>query len=335
MAPKDLEDKEDQTIEDKAEDIGRKVEAEKKDEEVIPDYDVKELDVEKESADADEDERIAKGKDGSEHERGDRKQLSNREKRQMRKKRISEKFDAKDAIIRQQQEQLNSLAGRLNDVDGRLSTYDHSQLQKAYDESIAAFRSAEAKHSEAFSTGDGAKATLAMREMYVAQKRIDDLEAINARQQNTQRQPVRAPQADVAVVSKATSWADRNPWFKPGATDDDSAIADTIASKLVKEGYDPKSDDYWDELDERLETKGVGQRDEEQEEERRPNKQQRRSPPIGGGGGRGDIGNGKVQVSLPTAYINALKENGKWDDPVTRNRMIKRYIDGVRNRETA
>lgn len=323
--PKDLEDKEDQlsSIEEK----DANLEKDAAPEENIPDYDVKELEDAKEDG-TEDDERLSKSRDVSDRTE-ERKQLTNREKRQLRKKRISEKFDAKDALIHQQQEQINTLAGRLNEVDGKLSHYDQSQLQQNYNESVAAFKAAEDKHAEAFSTGDGAKATAAMREMYAAQKRIDDLEAINARQQNTRRQPIQPNQADPIVVSKATAWAEKNDWFKPGGANDDSAIADTIAAKLVKEGFDPKSDDYWEELDDRLESKGIGER----EENNPPPTPRKKSPPMGGGNGRGDMGSGKVAISLPTAYINALKENGKWDDPTVRNRMIKRYVDGVKSRE--
>lgn len=330
---------EDQSTEEKAEDIGKKVESIKTEEEAVPDYEITEEGSKTEAADDDkkddeqEDKRIGKERDGS--ERTERVQLTNREKRILKKKRLSEKFDAKDTLIRQQQEQLNAMASRLNDVDGRLSNFDQAQLQQAYAESVNAYKLAEADHQTAFSTGDGVKATKAMRDMYIAQRRIDDLEALNARKGSViQRQQQQPQQADPTVVSRATSWAERNAWFKPGGGDDDSAIADTIAAKLVKEGYDPKSDDYWDELDERLEKKGVGERQQDDEDDVDPpprKEAKRRGPPVGGGNGRGDIGSGKVSVSLPTAYINALKESGKWDDPATRNRMIKRYLDGVKN----
>ena len=336
-------DTEDQSTEDKAKDIGKKVDAIKTDkDEPIPDYEITEegakdekVDVksDKKDDDKEDDERIGKQRD----DREDHRKLTNREKRQLKKKRVAEKFDAKDALIRQQQEQLNAMAGRLNEVDGRLSNYDQAQLQQTYNESLGAYNSAKEQHKAAFANGDSEKATAAMEQMYVAKRRMDDLEAIHARQQNTPRQQVQPKQNDPRLVSKATEWANKNTWFKPGAEDDDSAIADTIAAKLVKEGFDPKTDDYWDELDERLEKKGIGQVDDEDDvdpPQRREAK--RRSPPVGGGGnGRGDIGSGKTSVTLPTAYINALKEQGYWDQPEKRNKMIKRYIDGLRERGEA
>lgn len=290
----------------------------------VPDYDVTE------EADEEGDKRLGKTRE----EKPDHKHLSNREKRQLRKKRLAEKFDAKDAVIRQQQEQLNRLASRMNDVDGRLSQVDQATLVQSYSESVSAFQDAEREHQEAFTAGDGAKATAAMRKMYVAQKRIDDLEAIHARNEAARNEP-RAPQAqpkDPVLVAKAVSWAERNPWFKQGGSDDDSAIADTIAAKLVKEGFNPKTDKYWDELDDRLSARGIGGDDDDddqqgqtQSEQVRQPSERRRSPPVGGGNGRGDLGSGRVSVKLPTAFVNALKEAGIWDDKTKRNRAIAEH----------
>lgn len=332
MAEKKLEhddDQTDQSTEDKAAEIGKKVQTS---DEKIPDYEITE-ESKADSQEIDTDERLAKDKrSAADKEAHERKELSNREKRQLKKKRIAEKFDAKDNLIRQQQEQLNAMANRLNEVDGRLSSFDQAQFTQVWNSSVEAFQLAERKHQEAFSNGDGAKATEAMREMYNAQRRIDDLEAIKTRQGIQAQQPRQHQQADPRIVNKAKEWASKNDWFKPGGVDDDSAIADAIAVKLVKEGYDPKTDDYYEELDERLAKRGIGQGDDDYEDEpRKP--AQRRSPPIGGGGsGRGDIGSGKTSVTLPTAFINALKESGKWDDKTVRDRCIKRYFDGIRER---
>jgi hypothetical protein len=316
--------------------IGTKADvAVKKDEteEVIPDYEVVEESDDKVTAKSDDDKKLSStdGGDSSEETR-----LKNREKRQLKKKKLAEKFDAKDSVIRQQQERLDALQSRLNEVDGRLSTFDQANFTNTWNSSVEAFNAAEAKHAEAFTAGDGAAATAAMREMYQAQKMIDRLEEIKAR---APAQPQRT-QPDGRAMNKAIAWAAKNEWFKPGGGSEDSIIADAIATALVKEGYDPKTDDYFDELDERLEKKNIGMRHMEQEddddEEPMPAPvQKRKSPPVGGGAGRGDLGNGKVKVTLPTEFINALKQNGYWDDPVMKNKMVAGYLRGVKERGNA
>jgi hypothetical protein len=343
----DGDKKDDKTVEDKAVEIGKKVE------DAAPDYEVTELpdekadeagvasdkkvDDKKDDAEDDDDRRLSK-KDREDADNQHRP--TNREKRQLKKRRLAEKFDAKDALIRQQQDQLNSMAAKLNEVDGRLSSFDQAQFTQTWNASVEAFNAAEAKHAAAFSAGDGAAATVAMREMYQAQRTIDQLESVRQRQAvQPQRQQVQPPKHDPRVVSKAQAWAENNKWFKPGSVDDDSAMADALAAKLKREGYDPTTNDYWDELDERLEKKGIGARDEQDdddgEEDAKPAR--RRSPPVGGGsgGGRSDLGNGKVAVSLPTAFVNALKQNGYWDDPVKKSKMIAGYLKGVKERGEA
>lgn len=330
----DIETPEKDSTEEKAVEIGKKVDVATGEKEEIPDYDVVEEGSDKDAKT--EDDKLAKDKRVTD-DKPQRQELTNREKRQLKKKRIAEKFDAKDALIRQQQEQINTMAGRLNEVDGRLSSYDQAQFTQIWNSSVEAFNAAEKKHSEAFSAGDGAAATVAMREMYIAQKRIDELETLKARA-SAQPQRQQTPQApDQRIVSKAQEWAKRNDWFKAGGADDDSAIADAIAVKLVKEGYDPKTDDYYEELDERLEKRGIGRREEEEDDEDEPvrRRESRRSPPVGGGSGRGDMGNGKTAVTLPTAFIQTLKDNGYWDDVPKRNKMIAGYLKGIKERGNA
>jgi hypothetical protein len=326
---KQTEDQDQDDTEAKAAEIGKKVGVEEKDDDA-PEYDIiedkGETIVEQKKDDEDEgDERLGKRPDPVE-----KKHLTNREKRHIRKERLRKKIDAKDQLIRQQQEQINNLGGQIAQVNGRLANFDQAQFTTAWNESVAAFQRAEQDHQAAFAAADGAKATQAMRDMYVAQKRIDQLEEIKNRQSFQQPAQQQAPQ-DTLVRTKAAEWASRNTWFKPGQGDDDSAIADTIAAKIAKEGYDPKTDDYWDELDERLAAKGIGEA--EEDEEPRQTQPKRRSPPVGGGSGRGDLANGKVQVSLPTAYIENLKQAGMWDSIPIRNKMIKKYLEGIRNRE--
>lgn len=320
------------TSEEKAALIGKDDKANGHDKDVdngepVPDYEVTEEGDEALPKEEEGDKRLGKSREDR-----DRAHLSNREKRQLRKKRIAEKFDAKDALIKQQQEQLNALAGRLNEVDGRLSQVDHQTLVQTYNESVAAFQEAERKHKEAFSSGDGEKATVAMREMYTAQRRIDECEAINARNQQQPQRQQQAPQKDMVVVTKAKEWSANNPWFKaigaPGR-DEDSAITDAVAKRLVEEGFDARTDDYWDELSDRLAARGIGDDDQQDQSQSQRERQEtpkaperRKSPPVGGGNGRGDIAPGKVAVSLPTKFIDALKEAGIWQDKVRRNRAI-------------
>jgi len=325
------------SVEEKAAQIGKDIGVP---EEQIPEYEIKVEEEEKKKADAaktdasgnddegEEDDRLGKRRGETSGDKSDYKSLSNREKRQLRKKRLAQKFDAKDQLIRQQQEQINALANRLNDVDGKLSNFDRSQLEAALRDSQAAYAASEREYAEAFNAGDAQKATLSMRKMYETQKRVEQFQAIAARQQAAPRQ--QQEQVDANVSLKAQQWAAQNGWYRTDGSDEDSAIAQTVAARLVGEGFDPKTDDYWEELDDRLAQRGIGDGGYDREEPvvEQPKERvakRRSSPPVGGTTGRGDLG-GKQTVTLPTDFINNMKASGIWDDPVKKHRAIQNYM---------
>lgn len=325
------------STEEKAEQIGKDMGVvQQKDE--TPDYE-----VEEEGSDS----RLAKTRQEQQAgQKPPREKLTSLEKRKQRKERINTRFAAKDALIESLVATNNELNHRLGAVESATVQQNKTQLEKTYKDAQTDFRRAEALHTEAFANGDGAKATQAMREMYVAQKKIDEIEDIfNKKPEKTQNRPVQQSQA-AQPIPKAVQWAKRNAWFNPSAADTDSQIANTIAAAIASEGYDPNSDDFYEELDDRLSkymphnVKAHDTEEDEQEDDADERHQQRtaqhestkrKAPPVSGGSGsRGDT-QGKIKVTLPTAYINALKEAGKWDDPKVRNRMIQRYQDTQKN----
>lgn len=314
----EIEQDEIQSTEDKAKAIGKELGVVEDKTDDVPEFDIQE----------EPDERIAKEREPR-IAKADRKQLSNKEKREIRKKRINEKFNEKDAIIAAQQEELNQIKRWQSDVDSRLSGINQAEINKAWDTNVAAFSKAEADHAAAFAEGDGAKATASMRAMYDAQRNIEKLQGIKQQMEKrpTQSQPQHDPsRPDPKVVNKAKAWAEKNTWYNASGVDVDSEIAKAISAVLVNEGYDPKGDDFWDELDDRLADKhvgGVDSADEADEEDEPAPKvvRKRAGPPVASGSNRGDL-KGKKIITLPTSYINTLKANGIWDDIPRRNRII-------------
>jgi hypothetical protein len=319
---------------DKAAAIGDAIGASK---EEIPDYDIKEA----------ADDRIAKTRDDADagiRQKGDRKELTNKEKRELRKKRMREKFNEKDAIIAEQQAQLNAVNGRLAQVEGRLAGVDKGQVKTALADTIRIFNAAQERYKESFKEGDAEKSLAAVKELDIAQKRIEQLQNLEQQLERPRQQQTQQPAFDAATVNHAKKWAERNTWFQQdaggNALDEDSEIAMALSARLVKEGYDPKSQDFWDELDERAQKRlphvaEAIQNDEDDDDEPRAQQPRKRSaPPVTGGANRGDV-RGKVSITLPTEFINTLKDNGIWDDTEKRNRVIKRYLDGKRQEGAA
>lgn len=304
-------------VADKAKQIGKDLGAEEmnaSDAENLPDYEIIEEDDKPLAK-----ERIARDP------RSEKKELTNQEKRALRKKRLAEKFNEKDAIIEQQQRQLDEFSSWKNHVEGRLSTVDKNKIDDVLNQNISAFQKAEKDHADAFTEGDGIKATAAMKVMYETQRNIDKLQGMKQQidTQPTARQvQQQSPTADASIVRKAKEWASKHDWYNADGNDEDSAIAKAISGTLANEGYDPKSNDFWDELDDRLNARGIGVAAEEDiEEEDKPVIRKRANPPVGSGAKRGDL-KGKKTITLPTSYIKMLKDNGIWDDPKRRNKVI-------------
>ncbi len=295
--------------EEKAKAIGKEIGVEEDD---TPEYDIQE---------EDDDKPLAKEREPKK----ERVALSNKEKRDLRKKRINEKFSEKDAEIQRLSEENQQMKRWQQEVNGRLSGINKAEVDKAFNDTTAAFAQAEKDHADAFAEGDGVKATKAMRVMYDAQRRIEQLQGVKTQLETQPAQEQHVQQPDRAIANKAKEWAKRNSWYDASGKDVDSEIAKAISGVLANEGYDPKSDDFWDELDERLAErlpeKVSVQDDDEDELEQKPVKK-RSSPPVNGGANRGDV-KGKKTITLPTSYINMLKNNGIWDDKVRLAKILK------------
>jgi hypothetical protein len=121
----------------------------------------------------------------------------------------------------------------------------------------------------------------------------------------------------------ANDWLEANSWYDPEGGDEDTQIAKIIDAKLTQEGWNPATEDYWEELDNRLQKRLPHRYNQLQDE--RP---QRRPRSVVTGSVRESVsgrsgGNGYV---LSPERVRAIKEAGMWDDVEKRNRMIKQFI---------
>ena len=313
-------------VADKATQIGEEigVEANK---EVIPDYEVIE----------EGDERIAKEREKAsavdKNAEAEKRRLINRQKKEIRKRNLDKKFDEKNAAIRELQEKLRIAESRQSAFETRLGDVDRQKIDEAYNQSQNALAFAKKQYADAFAEGDGVKAMQATENMYAAQRAIEQLSAARQQFGVQQAQIAQNSGMDAAVTNKARAWAAKRPWYNAQGGDEESEIAKAISAALVKEGFDAKSDDFWDELDDRLSSRGVGNYEDDEDDEpevRVAPARKRTAPPVSGGSQRGDL-TGRPQIKLPVAYIQVLKDTGRWDDITIRNKMIKRYLDSKRS----
>jgi len=176
---------------------------------------------------------------------------------------------------------------------------------------------AEQAHAQAIARGDGIGASNALRVRDQAAEEYRQSQAIQARlmsygqEGQQQRQQPRGP--DPGVVQRARDFVEKHPWIDPsGVSDEDSAVARALDMKLQSDGYDPSTEEYWEKLEgvlvKRLPHRFKGGRS---------------GPPTLGGNDR--AGSGKRTFYLSPERKKAMQDAGSWDDPVERNKMIKRY----------
>lgn len=308
-------------------------------EEPIPDYEIEEEGEAETKPDA--------KLDAESNKKSDETKSANWHKRRRHKDRNRQDHEAKDRLLQQQRERIEEMERRFGTVDARLSSYDQQQVNQAYNNSVTAFQQAQAAYQaslQAIARGEdaGAMNAKALQDMYNAQRDIDQIRDVHEKlRSGATKQPVQQQQqADPVVVRKANAWAAKNTWFSPNGGNEDSEIADALAVRLVKEGYQANTDDFYDELTDRLAKRGIGVEqddgdDEDDDEDDAPAQRQsrqktaassvRKAPPVAGSGGRGDMG-GKVTAKVPTALINTLKQNGLWDNKEKRDRIIHAHL---------
>ena len=124
-------------------------------------------------------------------------------------------------------------------------------------EMIAAKRA----YKEAYESGESDAILEAQQQLNNAQIRMERVSSFKPTKEeketplqsdsNRVQQQVQAPQEpQVARDVKAEAWRDENPWF--GSDDEMTAFALGYHNKLVKEGVDPQSDDYYEKINSRM-----------------------------------------------------------------------------------
>jgi len=104
----------------------------------------------------------------------------------------------------------------------------------------------------AYESGDSKKLLDAQTTLNAAQIAADKLHSFRPQalqpEKNVVQTETNAPA--VSVDQKAVSWQKQNPWF--GTDDEMTSLALGLHQKLVREGIDPRSDDYYDRINGRM-----------------------------------------------------------------------------------
>lgn len=280
-------------------------------------------------ADAQETAQEAAGDDGGDVDRpgdSDAVREARRARRRAKKDLVRRTSEEKDQRLQMLQRQNQELMERLSVVERKTHSSDLARLDKAIEEEELRYRYAAQKMKDATSASDGEAFGRAQEMWYEARRKIEAMKNLRDRAaQATKQQGAVNPQ----VTRLANSWMDRNDWYDPSGSDEDTAIAKVIDRKLTEDGWDPASQDYWEELDRRLQ-KRLPHRYTDSVDDH-----SRRSRPrsVVTGSGR-EVGGGASRSTfvLSPEQVRAMKDGGYWDDPQKRASMIKRYAQEARSR---
>jgi hypothetical protein len=275
--------------------------------------------------DGDDEGRMGVSEDDSESEIVDktRRTRDTRTKRRQVQKAAKERSQQELAYLRQQNAELMK---RMSAVEGNTLSQNAAGVEQQMQHALAEARQAEMIMAQAINAGNGDDVTTAMRLRDEARDRANQLSAYKQRVEEAAKQAV-APRVDPRVQSYAQQWLEANPWYDPSARDEDSAITKTIDDRMVREGWNPASAEYWHELTRRVASRVNVDTDEPAGSERTP---RRKAPPTGNTREYAPTSTRNEVVVTPDRK-QAMIEAGAWDDPVARKRLLKAYQEYDRN----
>lgn len=260
------------------------------------------------------------------------------EREAIRERRRLEKLERKkrrDEAIGRDKLELDFLRKRNDDLERRVMAQEARSYQSDLSQFDAQILSAqkEAEMAErviakAVAAGNGEDVTQAMRYRDQALQKAQQLAF--AKQQAAQQKPApRNDNMDDRTMLLAKEFLDENKWYDPQGRDEESAIVLAIDQAMHREGFKPDTEEYWDELRDRAARRlpeRFGKQPAAKEEPARQARQTRGGPAIGSGREHAPTST-RNEVYVSPERKQALIDAGVWDDPVLRQKYVKRYAE--------
>jgi hypothetical protein len=283
--------------------------------------------VEKDSEDHPEDEEEAEARaDDEAAEEGeteeDREQIreARREERRLKKDLKRQREISSKNKIQSLERRNAELAERLAKVENTAVSYQFAQMDKAIEDETARVEYTKMKLVQAAQANDAAAQVEYLEQLTDAKQRLQQVQYYKRQQVEEAKAPKQNVPNEITteVQQLATQWLKKNSWYDPQTRDTDSRIAKVIDQELVADGWEPSDPEYWEELDNRLQS-------------RLPHRYtskggQRRSA---GPTASSRVSNANASkpgtITLSRDRVQAIKDAGAWDDVERRNKMIRAY----------
>ena len=214
------------------------------------------------------------------------------------------------------------LARRLAAVENTASSYQFAQIDKAMEDEATRVEYAKMKMLQAAQSGNAVEQMDYLEQLTDAKQRLQQVQAYKKQQLDHAKSPKQNVPNEVSagVQKNAERWLKRNSWFDTQARDTDSRIAKVVDQELAADGWDPSDSEYWEELDNRLQSRlphrytGKGS-----------SKNKRSSGPTASSRVANETSSKSGTITLSRERVQAIKDAGAWDDTEKRNKMIRAY----------
>jgi len=255
----------------------------------------------------------------------ERRRSENKSRRQ-RQKEARERDQRELKFLRSRNETVEK---QVMELTRRQNQTEVSQVDARINQLDAAIKNAGSVYAKAISAGEGDDAAEAMSIRDTLKEQRDGLKAYKEQAGAASQQD----EVDPVLVENVRSWHGRNKWFDFGRRDEDSAIAGAIDDMMARDGWDPRSPEYYDELDKRVARRlphlgkksgkeGADDLDDDRGGDRGSQRKQG-GPKFRVGGRERSLKSNEVHISKERR--DAMQEAGMWDDPVLRKKQLARY----------
>jgi hypothetical protein len=256
-----------------------------------------------------------------------------REERKLKKQLHREKARESSHLVNALRQQNQSLSERLAHIEQRTSGAELARVDKAIEDAGVQVEYAKMKMQAAVESKNGQGVTSAQEMWFEAQRKLESLTSLKHQATKQMSQPKQnIAQPDPIVKKMAAEWMEDNPWYDPSGKNEESQIAQVIDKRLTSEGYDPTSEDYWEELTDRLQkyiptVQKQGYND--------SGTRTQRPKSVMTSSGRETTATTKSnEFRLSPQRVSAMKEAGLWDNSELRQKAIRKYAEWDRSNKT-
>lgn len=253
-------------------------------------------------------------------EEAEARRVRNRERRAQNKESRKNYIESLKRELASRDAVINDLSTRVASVEQRNVGSQLAQVDASIKEAEQYYNHFKNVNQQAIEQANGAAAVDAQEKMFAARQRYDMLQ--NAKKQMGSQANKPAP-LDPRLKQHAEGWMAKNSWYDPSGQDMDSDVVLKLDDRLVKEGWNPTTEEYWEELDARVK-KYLPHRASVVYNRPQGNQGSKQRVPVAGSSQDSSSGT-KGSYRLSAERVQALKDAGSYDDPVKRADAIKRF----------